>query len=213
MLNHGLPTPIARLRWLLVLLTACTLGLAPAIAPAIATAAPQTAVHAQADEAEWLVMIYSDADDNVLEQDLLIDIQEAELAGSTDQVTIVAQVDRFDGGYDGMGDWTGAKRFLVTQDHDMSSFGSEELEDLGEVNMADGATLLDFIEWAVTNFPARKRMLIMSDHGSGWPGGWSDPDPGGPGADDVVLARIVWRRSMAHGNRSGAWTRRVATSA
>ena len=49
-------------------------------------------------------------------------------------------------------------------------------------------TLLDFIEWAVTNFPARKRMLILSDHGIGWPGGWSDPDPGGPGAHDIFLA-------------------------
>ena len=69
----------------------------------------------------------------------------------------------------------------------MSSFGSQELEDLGEVNMADGATLLDFIEWAVTNYPARKRMLILSDHGAGWPGGLGDPDPGGPGADNIAL--------------------------
>src|SRR5688500_10660236 len=125
MLNPVLSIPVVHLRWLLILLTACTLGLAAAIA----TAAPHTALHAQADEAEWLVMIYSDADDNVLEQDLLIDLQEAELVGSTDQVTIIAQVDRFTGGYDGMGDWTGAKRFLITQD-DTDSFGSEELEDL-----------------------------------------------------------------------------------
>ncbi len=85
-------------------------------------------------------MIYSNADDNVLEEDLLIDLQEAELAGSSDEVTIVAQIDRYEGGYAGMGDWSGAKRFLITQDGDMSSLGSEELEDLGEVNMADGAT-------------------------------------------------------------------------
>lgn len=186
MFNPVLPITGARLRWLLVVVAACTLGLTPAIA----TATPSTAAHAQADEAEWLVMIYSNADDNVLEQDMLIDLQEAELVGSTDQVTIVAQVDRFIGGYDGMGDWTGAKRFLITQDNDMSSLGSEQLEELGEVNMADGATLLDFIEWAVTNFPARKRMLILSDHGAGWPGGWGDPDPGGLGADDIVLAEM-----------------------
>jgi hypothetical protein len=196
MLNPVLPISVVYLRWLLVILTACTLGLAPALA----TAAPPTAVPAQADEAEWLVMIYSNADDNVLEQDMLIDLQEAELVGSTDQVTIVAQVDRFQGGYAGMGDWTSAKRFLITQDDDMSNFGSEELEDLGEVNMADGATLLDFIEWAVTNFPARKRMLILSDHGAGWPGGWGDPDPGGLGADELVLAELfgdsLWLMEM-----------------
>ena len=183
MFNRVLPLVVTRLRWLLMVLAAYSLGLTPAVA----TAAPRAVVHAQADEAEWLIMIYSDADDNVLEQDIMIDLQEAELVGSTDLVTIVAQTDRFKGGYAGMGDWTGAKRFLITQDSDMSSFGSEVLEDLGEVNMADGATLLDFIEWAASTFPARKRMLILSDHGAGWPGGLSDPDPGGSGADDIAL--------------------------
>ncbi len=183
MFNRVLPFVALPLRRLIMLLMLCCLVLPPTIV----RAAPPTGVPAQAGEADWLIMIYSAADDNVLEEDLLIDLQEAELVGSTDRVTIVAQVDRFDGGYAGMGDWTSAKRLLITQDDDMSSFGSEELEDLGEVNMADGATLLDFIEWAVTNFPARKRMLILSDHGMGWPGGWSDPDPGGPGADDIAL--------------------------
>ena len=158
------------------------------LSPSAAKAAPRADVLAQADETEWLIMIYSDADDNILEEDLMIDLQEAELVGSTDQVTLVVQTDRFQGGYDGFGDWTGAKRFLVTQDDDMNSFGSQELADLGEVNMADGETLRDFIEWAVTTFPARKRMLILSDHGSGWPGGFGDPDPGGRGPDDIALA-------------------------
>jgi hypothetical protein len=183
MVNRLLPFAVLCLRWLLTVLTACSIGLLPAVA----TAAPRAAVPAQADAAEWLIMLYSDADDNVLEEDILIDLQEAELVGSTDRVTIVAQTDRFQGGYDGMGDWTSAKRFLITQDDDMGSFGSEELADLGEVNMADGATLLDFIEWAVTTYPATKRMLILSDHGAGWPGGLSDPDPGGDGADDIAL--------------------------
>jgi hypothetical protein len=43
--------------------------------------------------------------------------------------------------------------------------------------MADGQTLVDFIVWAVQNYPADKYVLILSDHGMGWPGGWSDSDP------------------------------------
>lgn len=183
MLRRGLPHVIPTLRWLLAWLVACS-----QLMPAIVMAAPPAAVSAQADEAEWLIMIYSAADDNVLEEDMLIDLQEAELVGSTDEVTIVAQVDRFKGSYRGMDNWQSAKRFLITQDDDMGSFGSEEVEDLGEVNMAAGATLFDFIEWAVTSYPARKRMLILSDHGIGWPGGWSDPDPGGAGEHDLALA-------------------------
>ncbi|RLT43397.1 MAG: hypothetical protein DWI57_04435, partial [Chloroflexi bacterium] len=81
-----------------------------------AAAAPDS----QADEAEWLLMFYVDADDDTLELDMLIDLQEAELVGSTEQVHIVAQVDRFKGSFDGMGDFTGAKRLYITQDADVN---------------------------------------------------------------------------------------------
>ena len=148
------------------------------------------AIPAAQGEAEWTIMLYQDADDEVLEEDIMIDFNEAEIIGSSDQVNIVAQVDRYEGAFDGMGDWTSTKRFYVTQDSDLNEIGSEELEDLGEVNMADGQSLVDFIAWSVDNFPAKKYALIMSDHGAGWPGGWNDPDPGGLGPDEVVVAEL-----------------------
>jgi hypothetical protein len=141
-------------------------------------------------EAEWTIMLYQDADDETLEQDIMIDFNEAERIGSTDDVQIVAQVDRFVGAFDGMDDWTSTKRFYITQDDNLDEINSEELEDLGETNMAASETLVDFITWAATNFPARKYALILSDHGAGWPGGWSDPDPGGTGPDDVFMAQL-----------------------
>ena len=55
--------------------------------------------------------------------------------------------------------------------------------------MADGQTLVDFVTWAVANYPAKHYALIMSDHGMGWPGGYFDPAPGGNGPDDVLLAQ------------------------
>jgi hypothetical protein len=58
----------------------------------------------------WLVMLYSDADDEILEEDMAFDLNEAELVGSTDMVTVVAQVDRYVGGYAGDGDVTSTKR-------------------------------------------------------------------------------------------------------
>ena len=42
--------------------------------------------------------------------------------------------------------------------------------------MADGDTLVDFVTWAMKTYPADKYVLILSDHGMGWPGGWSDAD-------------------------------------
>jgi clostripain len=156
------------------------------------TTAPEPAANQPAaqGQAEWTVMLYQDADDEILEQDIMIDFNEAELIGSTPQVNIVAQVDRYDGAFRGMGDWTSAKRFYLTRDNNLGRIGSEELEDLGEVNMADGRTLVDFITWSVRNFPARKYALIMSDHGAGWPGGWNDPNPGGLGPDRVAVAQL-----------------------
>ncbi len=135
----------------------------------------------------WLVMLYGNADDEILEEDIFTDINEAELVGSSDEVTIVAQLDRYEGAFDGDDDWTGTRRYLITQDDDLEHIGSELIEDLGEVNMADGASLVDFVTWAVESYPAAHHVLIMSDHGMGWPGGWNDPDPEGPGPDGLAL--------------------------
>ncbi|MCL7451437.1 MAG: clostripain-related cysteine peptidase [Anaerolineae bacterium] len=136
----------------------------------------------------WLVMLYQDADDKILEQDIYLDLNEAERIGSSDRVHIVAQVDRFRTGYRGDGDWSSTKRFYLTLDPDLKSVSSQEVADLGEVNMADGDTLVDFVTWAIETFPADKHVLILSDHGMGWPGGWTDPAPGGKGDDNVALA-------------------------
>jgi len=145
---------------------------APA-ATRVAGAAPAASGEGQT----WLVMLYQDADDKVLEQDIYVDLNEAERVGSSDRVHIVAQLDRYRGGYQADGDWTGARRFYVTHDEDLERVGSEVVADLGEVNMADANTLVDFVTWAVESYPADRHLLILSDHGMGWPGGWSDPDP------------------------------------
>ncbi|MBP9072225.1 MAG: hypothetical protein KBG20_07995, partial [Caldilineaceae bacterium] len=160
------------------------------------SAAPLPAQPAQAAAADWLIMVYLDADDNSLEEDMLIDMQEMEVVGSSENVHIVVQVDRFVGAYDGMEDFTSARRYYVTQDDDPTEIGSEMVEDLGEVTMGDGGTLEEFIVWAVENYPAQKTMLIMSDHGMGWPGGFGDPDPDVLGADDILMREWFDQDSM-----------------
>lgn len=125
----------------------------------------------------WLIMLYLNADDEVLEKDIFTDLNEAEMVGSTDQMTIVAQLDRFKGGFKGDGNWKTAKRFLVTQDDDLTKIASTEIEDLGEVDSGDPQTLIDFAVWAIETYPAERYVLIMSDHGAGWMGGWNDDAP------------------------------------
>lgn len=127
----------------------------------------------------WTVMLYQDADDKILEQDIYMDLNEAELVGSTDRVNVVAQIDRFRGGFNGDGDWTEARRYYITRDNNLARVGSQMVEQLGEVNMSNPQTLVDFATWAMQNYPADKYVLILSDHGLGWPGGFSDPATGG----------------------------------
>ncbi len=157
-------------------------------------AAPQTGFTppvAAGSGQTWLVMLYQDADDQILEKDIYIDLNEAERVGSSDNVHIVAQIDRFRAGYTGDGDWTSARRYYVTRDDDLTRVGSQLVQDLGEADMGSGDSLVDFVSWAVTTFPAERTILILSDHGLGWPGGWSDPAPGRTdGSNSPLAARI-----------------------
>ena len=139
----------------------------------------------------WTVMLYQDADDEVLEQDVFTDFNEAERVGSTDKVNIVAQLDRFRGAFTGDGNWTSTRRYYVTQDDDLTAIHSKLVADLGEVNMSDPATLVDFAAWAVKTFPADHYVLILSDHGMGWPGGWTDPAPASVSSEQAPLSKLV----------------------
>ncbi len=131
----------------------------------------------QGEPGTWLIMLYQNADDEILEEDIFIDLNEAEIVGSTDAVTIVSQIDRYDGAYDGDGDWISTKRYFVNQDDDLETIASEEIEDLGEMDSGSSSTLVEFATWAINTYPADHYVLILSDHGAGWSGGWNDDSP------------------------------------
>ncbi len=139
----------------------------------------------------WLVMLYQDADDQVLEQDIFFDLNEAERVGSSDHVHVVAQIDRYRSAFNGDGDWTTTRRYYVTRDDDLTRISSQMVSEIGEADMADGNSLVSFVTWAVANIPADRYVLILSDHGMGWPGGWSDPDPGiNPPSEIPLVSRL-----------------------
>ena len=52
--------------------------------------------------------------------------------------------------------------------------------------------------WAIKSYPADKYVLIMSDHGMGWPGGWTDPEPSGGPRVNVPLARAIGDAMYLH---------------
>jgi PKD repeat protein len=119
--------------------------------------------------AEWTVLVYMNADCD-LEPYLVEDFNEMELAGSTENVNIVVQMDRHPG-YDATsGDWSGTRRYRVEKDPGMRAMNSRLLEDLGELDMGDKKTLSDFLLWGREKFPARRTLVVLSGHGEGWPG-------------------------------------------
>jgi hypothetical protein len=88
------------------------------------------------------------------------------------------QIDRYDGAFTGDGDWTEARRYLLTHDSDLSHIASPIVQSRGEVDTGDPQTLIDFVTWSIENYPAKKYALVMSDHGGGWTGGFSDMSAG-----------------------------------
>src|SRR5436189_6054940 len=96
---------------------------------------------ARAVTAEWTIMVYMDADNN-LEDVGVADFLEMASVGSTSLVNIVVQFDRVPGYDASYGDWTNTKRFRVTAG--MTPALGNELQDLGEVDMADPASPLAF---------------------------------------------------------------------
>ena len=115
---------------------------------------------------EWTVMVYLAADNN-LESAGINDMNEMEIVGSTTDVNIVVQVDRIPGYDISNSNWTNTRRYYITQDFDPFQINSE-FNDLGELNMGDPQTLVDFAIWAVNEYPAKKYLLIIWNHGGGF---------------------------------------------
>lgn len=122
---------------------------------------------------KWTVLAYICAD-NDLERFGLQDVNEMEQVGSSDDVNIVAQIDRLREGEKGAtitdGNWTGARRYYVTKDNDMGKISSQMVMNLGEQCMGNKATLADFLKWGVKTYPADNVLVVIWNHGAGWLG-------------------------------------------
>ena len=122
--------------------------------------------------ADWTFMTYiSDSD---LEYFAIEDMIEMERVGSTDNVNIVVQIDRWDGydkpdwNDDSNGDWETAKRYLITKENKGDHvIGSTAIEDIGEINTGNPDELVEFVQWAQANYPAEHYALNIWNHGSG----------------------------------------------
>ncbi len=119
--------------------------------------------------AEWTILIYMAAD-NDLESFALADLNEMEYVGSSDAVNVVVQIDRAAQYDTSAGNWTDTRRFLITQDRQITNLASEPVQIIGETNTGDPTTLANFLTWGIITYPARHYALVIWDHGGSWQG-------------------------------------------
>ena len=117
--------------------------------------------------AAWTFLVYLNGDNN-LEDAALGDVDEMEIAGSTDDVNIVVQIDRSRWYDRSDGDWSGARRYRVERDGETGSIASTPLAELGQVDSGDPATIAEFVAWAAEEYPAERTALVLWNHGWGW---------------------------------------------
>ncbi len=141
------------------------------------TAAQKSAVLTKAPMRNWTVMVFINAKNN-LESAGLYNMAQMEAVGSSKQVNVVVEMGRMngqDGDSHDDGDWTGARRYLVTKtttpDNVNSStitLTSPVLDTIPQIDMGDYKEVEKFATWAKQTFPAKHYMLLLWDHGSGW---------------------------------------------
>ena len=116
---------------------------------------------------EWTIMVYL-AGDNNLETFAIKDLNEMEVAGSTDEINLLVEMDRAHGYSTEDDDWTGARRYRVESDSNPHRINSPVAMDLGEVDSGSPAAFIDFVTWGATTYPAKNYALIIWNHGWGW---------------------------------------------
>lgn len=121
---------------------------------------------------QWTVLFYWMAD-NELEPDFVTKFLDLAQWTSDTNVQLVVQFAR--NGQDARhGNWHGCERFVLT--HGMVPTQDNAVADWGDgqggrlVNMADPATLADFLDWAQLRHPAGRTALFIGNHGFGWTG-------------------------------------------
>ena len=145
-------------------------------------------------EPVWTLMVYLDGDNN-LDGTYVPIFNRLEAAANNPYSQVVALWDRL-----GSDD---SAYYEVQYDTNLDNLAvyteSVNYWPKGELNMGDAATLVDFVNWSRTNYPAQHYALILSNHGSGLAGGMLDDTD-----EHDLLTVTEMGMAMADATQSGA---------
>jgi hypothetical protein len=144
-----------------------TLGVA--IVLALLGGAPASA--ADAPPAEWTVLVFMNAKNN-LEPDAVTNFAQMAKVGSTDKLNLVVELGRPNHPYRDGGTpqgWSGVRRFKVNLNDQIDRAPEKDLGDTGPItDMGDPRSLVDFLNWGFDNYKAKHYLLVIWNHGQGW---------------------------------------------
>jgi hypothetical protein len=140
--------------------------------------------------AKWTYLVYMSADNN-LEDEAILNFNQMEMVGSSDELNIVVQFDRSPLYDETNGNWSSTRRYLVTTDTDPDLMNSHLIDDMGEVNMGNADRLRDFVVWGVANYPAERTYLDVWGHGGGWRDGTCNDYTSGSAIDTDELGMAL----------------------
>lgn len=122
---------------------------------------------------ELTIMVFLNGK-NDLEQAGLINVNDMERIGSTNKVNIIVEFGRMNGQAGDTqedGNWTGVRRYYIKKDTDTAKITSPIVYSKSGPNrydMGDFKKVIEFVKWTKQKFPAKRYMLILWDHGTGW---------------------------------------------
>ncbi len=118
-------------------------------------------------EKEWTIMVFMNAKNN-MEKNGLKDVNEMEMVGSSDKVNIVVELGRMKKYSISNGNWKEARRYYIEKDTKPNTITSPVIKKFLNANMGNWRRLASFGKWVKKNYPAKRYMLIVWGHGSGW---------------------------------------------
>lgn len=119
---------------------------------------------------EWTIAFYINGRNNV-DMFAYTDFNRLETQGSDENINIVAELGRAQGYMEGENTpekWQGVRRYYINKDDNLEKINSTLIEERKGVDMGSWEEASDFLKWAKINYPAKKYMFIIWDHGWGW---------------------------------------------
>jgi len=139
----------------------------------------------------WAMYVYI-AGDNNLSDAGLVDIREMEKAGATKDAHVVVQIDT-------EGEHDGSVRYEISEPDFSGRSHRIVIERLSEQDTGDPRFLAAFASWSAKRYPAKKRVLVVWNHGAGFMHtptkdiGYDDSS----GGDALTMGELRWSLEKA----------------